>query len=460
MSAAHLQTLSEYIADVRSGLIRASEAWETCSSRIERLNPLLNAFITRLDQAAPDGRDPGAEAELVNTPLAGAPIAVKDLFDTKGVRTTAGSLFFKDHVPMTDAVAVSRVRAAGGRIIGKTNTHEIALGVTNVNPHFGACRNPWATDRVSGGSSGGSAVAVATGMAMAALGTDTGGSIRIPASLCGVVGLKPTFGRVSLRGVLPLSWNLDHVGPLARCVTDAALLLEILAGWDEDDPASVNTPMNSPSKRLEEGVRGWRVVRAAGEYLEDCDPEIHAAVNTAAEIFEHLGALVETRDLTYLRDAALANGIMTQADAATYHRERLAEQPLLFGDDVRVRLQTGRDFSSADYVLARRTQTEMRHHLELLLSAYDVLLLPSTPTTAPYIEGGDAVEHARRLTRFTAPFNLTGLPCISVPCGFSSDGMPFGLQLVSSAWQEGRLLQAARAYERETDWGSRPPLVV
>jgi aspartyl-tRNA(Asn)/glutamyl-tRNA(Gln) amidotransferase subunit A len=460
MNTPNLLTMSEYIAHVQAERLRPSEVWKACSSQIERLNPVLNAFITRLDQVSPFGSDDSQESGFTETPLAGAPIAVKDLFETEGIRTTAGSLFFKDHIPETDAVAVAKVRTAGGVIIGKTNTHEIALGVTTVNPHFGACRNPWDKDRVPGGSSGGSAVAVSTGMAIAALGTDTGGSIRIPASLCGVVGLKPTYGRVSLRGVIPLSWNLDHVGPLTRSIADAALMLEILAGPDAGDPTSVDAPMVRPGEHLEDGVRGWRVLLATGAYVEDCDPEVLAAVDAAAGLFERMGAILERRDLSFLGEAALANGLMTQADGATYHRQRLLAQPELFGADVRLRLETGRDVKAADYVLARRTQTEMRHRLLQLLGDCDVILLPSTPITAPPIEGGDAVQHARKLTRFTAPFNLTGLPAISVPCGFDQTGMPIGLQLVCGAWQEARLLQAARAYERETIWGSRRPPIL
>ena len=428
-----------------------------CSNQIERLNPLLNAFITRLDQESTSNLDESNDSAFAEKPLAGAPIAVKDLFETRGIRTTAGSLFFKDHIPTEDATAVAKVRAAGGRLIGKTNTHEIALGVTTVNPHFGACRNPWDTDRIPGGSSGGSAVAVSTGMALAALGTDTGGSIRIPASLCGVVGLKPTFGRISLRGVIPLSWNLDHVGPLTRCVTDAALMLEILAGQDEEDPTSVAAPMTGPTEQLEAGVRGWRVIFAGGDYFEDCDPEVLNAVQEAAATFVRMGATVDRQDLSDLRQAALANGLMTQTDAAAFHRERLADQPLLFGADVRTRLETGRDVPAGDYVRARRTQTEMRYRLGQLFKDHDVILLPSTPIPAPLIHGGDAVDHARKLTRFTAPFNLAGLPAISIPCGYSLNGMPIGLQLVAGAWQEARLLRAARAYERETDWFTASP---
>ena len=237
-------------------------------------------------------------------------------------------------------------------------------------------------------------------------------------------------------------------------------MLGILSGLDEADPASLDAPMSGEGKRLDGGVREWRVVVASGEYLEDCDPDVLKAAQEASAVFVRMGASVAHEDLSYLREAALANGLMTQADAATVHRDRLAEQPMLFGADVRLRLETGRDLPVGDYVKARRTQAEMRHRLTQLLRDHDVILLPSTPVTAPMIEGGDAVEHARRLTRFTAPFNLTGLPAISVPCGFSHSGLPIGLQLVSGAWQEAPPLRAARAFERETDWANRrPPLL-
>jgi aspartyl-tRNA(Asn)/glutamyl-tRNA(Gln) amidotransferase subunit A len=389
--------------------------------------------------------------------LHGIPLAVKDLFETAGVRTTTGALFFKDYVPVEDAIVVTRVRAAGAEIIGKTNTHEIALGVTTVNPHFGTCRNPWDTARSPGGSSGGSAVAVATGMATAALGTDTGGSIRIPASLCGVVGLKPTYGRVSLRGVFPLSWNLDHAGPLARCVKDAALLLQVIAGYDEDDPHCADVPVDDYVSHLEDGAAGLRIAVAGGPYTEACDPEVLEAVHAAAEVFGGLGATTSKVSVEYLHDAAHANGQMTVADAATYHRERLSEHPDMFGNDVRQRLEMGRDLGAAGYVMARRTQSVTRRQLEKLFRDFDLLMLPATPYAAPLIEGGDAVEFARRLTRFTAPFNLTGFPAISVPCGFTTMGLPIGLQLVAAPWCEARLLQAARAYERSVAWGSRHP---
>jgi len=296
-------------------------------------------------------------------------------------------------------------------------------------------------------------------MALGALGTDTGGSIRIPASLCGVVGLKPTYGRVSVRGVFPLSWNLDHVGPLVRTVKDAAWMLQVLAGYDRDDPFSVDQPVDDYLVNMEEGTRGWRLALASGPYVEEADSEVIQTIEAAARLFEGLGAVVEKVDVTFLREAAVANSLMTPADGAAYHRDRLAEHPDWFGADVRQRLETGRSFSSTEYALARKTQSEIKHRLVRFFGEYDALLLPSTPITAPLIEGNDAVEQARRLTRFTAPFNLTGLPAISLPCGFSGEGLPIGLQIVSGAWREASVLQLARAYEREVNWTTRRPRI-
>jgi aspartyl-tRNA(Asn)/glutamyl-tRNA(Gln) amidotransferase subunit A len=380
-------------------------------------------------------------------PLCGIPLALKDLFETAGVRTTAGSKFFADHIPAEDAFVVRKLKAAGAVILGKTNLHEIALGVTGVNPHYGACHHPHDAARITGGSSSGNAAALASGMCLGALGTDTGGSIRIPASLCGVVGLKPTCGRVSLRGVIPLSWNLDHAGPMARGVRDAALLLQVIAGYDALDPACADVPVDDYLAHLEEGVAGWRIALAGGGYFDETDAEVGAAVQSAARAFASLGARVEQVELSWMREAALANGVMVQADAAAYHRERLAQHPDWFGADVRQRLQAGAACASTDYALARRTQAETRRKFENLFADYDILLTPTTPIPAPLIEGTDAIEQARRLTRFTAPFNLTGLPALSLPCGVTSAGLPVGLQIVSGAWQEAKVLRAGRAYE-------------
>ncbi len=434
---------------IQKGKLPIDDLVQSCHDQIRRLNPIFNAFITV--------NEPPLFEPKPNGLLNGIPLAIKDLFETKGIRTTAGSLFFKNYIPDEDAEAVVRLKNTGAALMGKTNTHEIALGVTTDNPHFGPCLNPWDKRRIPGGSSGGSAVAVATGMALAALGTDTGGSIRIPASLCGIVGLKPTYGRVSLYGVFPLSWNLDHVGPLTRTVSDAALLLQVLAGYDSKDPVSQEIATVDYLARLEEGIDGWRIAQAAGEFFESTDPEVLELVQSAASVFEQLGAKVKKVDLSFLHEAALANGQMTAADGAAYHRTRLKEHPDWFGADVRQRLESGRNLSSTEYSLARRTQAEVKQRFKRFFEQFEILLLPTTPVPAPFREGNDAVEQARRLTRYTAPFNLAGLPAISLPCGFTRDQLPVGLQLVCSPWNEAALLRAARAYERKTDWRTNSP---
>lgn len=436
---------------VKSKEVNASDLAEACYRQIERLNPTLNAFITVIppeeNVLPPSG----------SMPLYGIPVAVKDLYNTKGILTTAGSKFFSDHIPQEDAFTVQKIKKAGAQIIGKTNTHEIALGVTNNNPHYGACKNPWDITRIPGGSSGGSAVAVATGMAMAALGTDTGGSIRIPASLCGVVGMKATFGRISLRGILPLSWNLDHAGPITRKVEDAALLLQVMGGYDEFDPTSMKTLPGDYYSHLKDGMKDRKIAFAVGNFIEEADKEILEAVRTAAIILIEQGASIAEVNMDFLKEAAFANGLMTQADGAAFHRDRLKEHPDWFGADVRQRLEAGAAFTSTEYILARRTQTEAKRRLELLFDEYDVLLLPTTPIAAPLLEGENAIERARQLTRFTAPFNLTGLPALSVPCGFTKEGLPIGLQIISRAWNEAGVLRTGYAFQQATEWHKKKP---
>ena len=436
------------------------ELAEAHLARIARVDPQLNCFITLTVQGALD------EARLAEAaigegnylgPLHGIPLAVKDLYETAGVPTTAGSTFFAEYVPEEDCAAVLKLKAAGAINLGKLNMHEIALGVTNKNPHYGACRNPWQLERTPGGSSGGSGAALAAGLCLGSLGTDTGGSIRIPASLSGVVGFKPTYGRVSTRGVIPLSWNLDHAGPMARRVRDVALLLQAIAGYDPEDPYSVDVPVGDFVGGLAEGVQGWRVAIASDAFFRRADDEVLVALNEAAKVLAASGAQVSEVEIPDGRAAALANGLMTTSDAAAFHHERLEMQPEGFGADVLQRLQSGAGFSSTEYILARRTQTTLRHQFERFFRDYDVLLTPSTPIPAPLLDGPDAVEQARKLTRFTAPFNLTGLPALSLPCGFTRGGLPVGLQIVGPAWAEARVLRAGYAYERATDWHLRSP---
>jgi len=428
--------------------------------RIERVDRALNCFITLTPELALQSARQ-AEAEIrggdYRGTLHGIPLALKDLYETRGVRTTAGSKFYADNISTTDAVAVERLNAAGAVPLGKLNMHEIALGVTNNNPHFGACHNPWNLERTPGGSSGGSAAALAAGLCPGSLGSDTGGSIRIPASLCGVVGMKPTYGRASLRGLIPLSWSLDHPGPMARRVKDAAILLQAIAGYDPLDPASVDVPVPDYLSEIDEGVRGWRIALANDAFLTRADPEVLEAVHTATQVFSELGAEVISTGLPNGRDAALNNGLIVNSEAAAFHRERLEKAPEGFGKDVRQRLQTGAAYTSTEYILARRVQAELHRLFELFFDEYDVLLLPTTPIPAPPLDGPDAVEQARTLTRFTAPFNLTGLPALSLPCGFTRDRLPIGLQIVARPWAEAVLLRAGQAYEEATEWHLRRP---
>lgn len=457
-------TITEASDAIHRGDLSPVELTRALLDRIEQLNPTLNAFITiTSERALSEARQAEAEIKQGNWkgPLHGIPMAFKDLYETAGVPTTAGSSFFRDFIPEQDAMVVQKLRQAGIVMLGKLNMHEIALGVTNENPHYGDCHNPWDPSCITGGSSGGSAAALAAGLCLGSLGSDTGGSIRIPSSLCGVVGLKPTYGRNSLRGVIPLSWNLDHVGPMARCVRDVALLLQVIAGYDPLDPYSLNMPVEDYLIDLVGGVRGWRIAVADGDFFNEADQPILQMVESAAQVFSGLGAQVERVEIPEVRRIAQANGMMVTSDAAAFHQQRLQENPQGFGADVLKRLQSGAAVTSTDYILARRTQTMARRQFEQIFSHYDVLLLPATPMAAPRIGSTNAVERARQLTRFTAPFNLTGLPAISIPGGFtqaeSGRPMPLGLQIVAAPWSEAHLLRAAYAFEQEMGFWKQHP---
>ena len=460
-------TLTEAYNLIQDRQISPVELTRAFLERIEQINPQLNCFITltpdiAIQQAQRAEKILAHQSEdnpRLSQNLIGIPLTLKDLYETHGIRTTAGSAHFKDFIPETDAVAVTRLTRAGAVLLGKTNLHEIALGVTNVNPHFGTARNPWDRTRITGGSSGGSAAAVASGLCLGSLGTDSGGSIRIPAALCGIVGLKPTYGRVSLRGVIPLSWNTDHAGPLAKRVADAAVLLQVIAGYDRKDPYSIKHPRGDFLSRLTSGIKDWRIVLAVDDYFYPTDREVWEAVQAAALVFRALGARVEQRPFPGMLPAAQANLLMVTSDAAAYHKERLENHPEGFGEDILRRLRSGAAHTSTEYIQARRTQTLQRRQFEQFFKDVDILLLPTTPVAAPMIEGPDAVEQARLLTRNTAPFNLTGLPALSLPCGFTSLNLPIGLQMIAPPWAEASLLRAAQAYEQATEWHLRKPVL-
>ncbi len=428
-------------------MVSPVELTRACLERIAEVQPRLRAFVTVTAEVAVAGAL-AAEREIVagnyRGPLHGIPLSVKDLFDVAGVPTTAGGGFAVEPATEDSAVA-ERLRSSGAVLLGKTLLHEFAFGVTSVNPHFGAVRNPWADDRIAGGSSGGSAAAVATGCGFGSIGSDTGGSIRIPAALCGVVGLKPTRGRVSLRGAVPLSWTLDHAGPLARTVRDTALLYGAIAGHDVRDPASRAAPYEDTSEELEAGATGLRIgVWEAA--MAQADPPIATLARAAVETLAAAGARVSEVTLPRASELVATQLTILATDAYAFHRERFDSEPERYGEDVRARIARGRDTTGAEYAQARRVRSEVSAAFDQVLASYDAIVLPTTVVAAPRREGADAVATAARLTALTSPFNLTGLPAISVPCGLAS-ALPVGLQLVGARWREARLLRVARAYE-------------
>jgi aspartyl-tRNA(Asn)/glutamyl-tRNA(Gln) amidotransferase subunit A len=455
--------MHEAAALLRARKTSSVELTRACIERIEALDPALVAFIAHtLDAALDDAKR--ADDELRSRdrgPFHGIPVALKDLYDQAGVVTTAGSIIFKDNVASADSVVTERLRSGGAVLLGKTNLHEWAFGVTNQNPHFGDAKNPWDRSRIPGGSSGGSAIAVATGMCFMSPGSDTGGSIRIPAALCGIAGLKPTYGRVSLRGIVPLAWSLDHAGPLARTVRDLAIALQAIAGYDAADPISVDVPAGDYLTELEGGVERLRILVPTDHFFADCDPEIERAVRDAARTLASLGAKVEEHGLP-LADLVLpAQRAIIASDAAAYHRAHL-DHPQAFGPYVYERMKAGGQLTGADLAAARQDQRRIQRAWTDLLREFDLILTPTTaepalPREDPRSAGERDSDYARRLTRNTSPFNLTGLPAISVPCGFTKAGLPIGLQLASGPWREALVLRAARAYERATEWHTRHP---
>ena len=436
------------------------EVTEALLARIERLDPALNAFmLVTGERALAEARE--AERELLagvrRGPLHGVTLALKDIFDTAGQRTTAGSKILADHVPARDATVVRRLRAAGLVLLGKTGMHEFAYGVTSDNPHYGPVRNPWDRGRCSGGSSGGSGAALAAGLCHVSLGTDTGGSIRIPAAACGIVGLKPTFGRVSRLGVWPLSWSLDHVGPMARGVEDAALVLGAIAGPDPEDGWSAERPAEDFARDLELGARGLAVGVPREWFFEGLEPDVEAAVRTAVGVLEREGARRLEVSLPHVPDAYTASHAILASEASAFHEPWLRERPGDYGADVRRALELGHLVAGVDYVNARRMQALVRADFLAALRGADVLAAPTLPRTALAVGEASSREPATAWGRFMTPVNVAGLPAVSVPCGFDRAGLPIGLQLIGRPFDEATVLRAARAFERATDWHERRP---
>ena len=451
--------IAELAPRIAAGEVSPVALTEAALARIEARDPALNAFMTvTAERALAAART--AEAEIaegrIRGPLHGVPLAVKDLFATAGVRTTGGSKLLADWVPDHDAAVIERLKAAGAVLLGKTGMHELAYGTTSNNAHYGPVCNPWSPACHPGGSSGGSA-AVAAGLAYGALGSDTGASIRQPAACCGIVGLKPTFGRVSKFGALPLSWSLDHMGPMTRNVADAALLLQALAGPDPRDPNCVELPVPDYSTGLDTGVGGRRIALARGFFFADCDPEVAAAVDAAARTLEGLGARIEEIELPELDSAYLTGGITTACEATAYHVRNLRERPEAFSEELRGSLELGAFYSAVDYLQAQRVRRRVTEAIRGAMAPFDAVLSPTSPVPATPI-GDNPPGHSALRHRNTIPFNLTGLPAISLPCGLTEAGLPIGLQIAGPAFDEAGILAIARAYEAASDWqGRRPP---
>ena len=437
------------------------EVTEAALARLDELEPRLNAFITVTAESARHAAR-AAEAAILaghdRGPLHGIPVAIKDLYATRGVATTFGSPLYADWVPDFDAAAVEQLKRAGAVLLGKANLHELAYGSTSANAHYGAVHNPWRLDHHPGGSSGGSSAAVAAGVAYGAMGSDTGASIRQPAACTGIVGIKPTFGRVSKFGALPLAWSQDHAGPLTRTVRDAARMLQVLAGHDSRDPSSVVRPVPDFTAGIDRGVAGQRIGVARAFFFEDCAPDMVAAVDAALGVLEELGAAVEDVTLPDI-DAAYTAGTVTVAvEGAAFHAAALRERPELFSEELRAAFELGSFYSGVDYVQAQRLRRHLMDATALVMADLDAVVMPTSPVAATPIVGSPP-EHAMLRPRNTMPFNVLGLPAISVPCGFTRDGLPVGLQIVGKAFDETGILSIAHAYEQATDWHRRrPPL--
>jgi aspartyl-tRNA(Asn)/glutamyl-tRNA(Gln) amidotransferase subunit A len=451
-------TLAQASEKIQSGAVSPSDLVSACLARVEVYNPKLNAFITVTGEAA-RARAKALEAERnagkIRGPLHGIPIALKDNIDTAGVRTTAASAVFDDRVPTEDAEVTRKFEAAGAIVIGKLNLHEFAMGGTSATSYFGPVRNPWALDRSPGGSSGGSAAAVAADLCYGALGTDTGGSIRTPASYCGVVGLKPTYGLVSIRGIIPLVLSLDHCGPMTRTVEDAALILNALAGYDRLDIASVEHPAEDYLAALRQPVSGFRLGIARAPFFDHLDADVAKAVDEALRVLSKLTSTA--------KDVVLppASGLSLGSEVYAYHEELFEQMSSRYMIPTRRGLKEGSDAKAAPYIQSRWKLEALRRTIDDSFADVDLVVLPtrrrSPRTVEASIEREESDETRNPELENTGAFNVYGIPAISVPCGFTSTGLPVGLMIVGPRFSEGRVLALAHAFERATTWHERKP---
>ena len=458
------RSLSDVAEQIRRQEISPVEVTRAVLERLERLNPRLNAFLAIFAEQALEAAK-RAEQEIaagqLRGPLHGVPLALKDIFALRGVQVTAGSKVLGTWVPEEDATVVGRLKAAGAIFVGTLNLYEFATGAV-LNPHYGPTHNPWQLDHTTGGSSTGSGAAVAAGIVYGTLGTDTGGSVRIPATLCGLVGFKPTYGRVSRHGVVPLAWSLDHVGPLTRTVRDTALLMSVIAGHDPRDATTSRQPVPDYVAALTGAVAGMRVGVPRELFFEGLDADVQQAVEHAIQQLQALGARVTEVSWDSIRRVPALYAI-SLAEGAAAHGGWIRTRADFYGADVRERMRQGLLVPAVAYLKAQRLRALVMRDLEQVFRDVDVLATPTSPIPAPKLDSGPGEIGAplgalrSTLRRLTLPFNITGSPAVSVPCGFSRDGLPIGLQLVSRPFDEARLLNLAHAYEQSTPWKDRHP---
>ena len=455
-----LLELAEVSLALQKKEVSPVELTSACLERIERLNPRLNAFITvTTDSALEEARK--SEAEILRGewkgPLHGVPLAVKDLIETAGVRTTAASAVLKDYIPAADAEVIRRLKAAGAVLLGKLNLHEFAYGGSGIIGHFGPARNPWNTAHVTGGSSSGSAAAVAACLCYGAIGTDTAGSIRLPAAYCGITGLKPTYGLVSMRGVIPLSWSLDHVGPMARTTADTALMLQAIAAYDPQDIYCQKFPPVYYPSAIEEKTAALRL-GVARDFWNEADGEITHAVDAAAAALGTMTAGVQ--------DIALSTQVdrtVVRCEPYTYHQKYLPQQESGYDPETLKRIRSGADVTAAQYIQAYRDLLQQRRQILQTFERIDLILSPTAPILPPSLSDLQAAPDQLRtkelfMLRNTRPFNIFGLPAISLNCGFSKSGLPIGLQITGAPGAEGAILALAHLYQKQSDWHKKRPL--
>ena len=469
MSGALPPSIREARDGIRSGALSAVELMEACLDAADRLDKKLNAFVTRVDreillqQAADVERQSKAGIEL--GPLAGIPVAIKDIYFTSDLPTTASSKVLAGHRTNKDATTVTKLRQSGALIVGKVQTHEFAYGPTTVNEFAGPSRNPWNPDHVPGGSSGGSAIAVATGMCLAATGSDTGGSIRHPSAFCGITGLKPTYSLVSRRGILSLSWSLDHAGPMTRTVDDAAFMLHVMAGFDALDPGSIEVPIPDYVEGVGQAPVALRVGIPREHFLDLVDGEVRKAFDASLRALESFGWRIEEVSIPNLRYALGAELAIISAEASSYHREMMRVRADDVSSDIRKELDSGMVLLATDYLLGQRVRRIIIEEFRAAFQKVDVLATPTIPIPAPRIDqkdvhiAGQAISALNAIWRNTYPVNLTGSPALCIPCGFTEGGLPISLQLIGHNFDELTLLQAGHRFQLETDWHSRMPPV-